>query len=71
VAALSLNGFGEGHRRQDGGEPPRQHQLLYPRWAQKEYMMVTMVTTPASSSALQEPPELPRAPSVNELLKQE
>jgi hypothetical protein len=44
VDAGGFNGFGEGHRRQDGGEPPRQPRLPHPRRAQEENIMVT---TPA------------------------
>jgi hypothetical protein len=44
VDARGLNGLGEGHRRQDGGEPPGQHRLARP-WRTKEEDI--MVTTPA------------------------
>jgi hypothetical protein len=30
VEACGLKGFGQRHRRQDGGEPPRQHRLACP-----------------------------------------
>jgi hypothetical protein len=30
--ARGFDGFGEGHGRQDGGEPPRQQRLPRPRW---------------------------------------
>jgi hypothetical protein len=44
-----LNGLGEGHRRQDGGEPPGQHRFARARIAQQEEVMRT---TPASTSFL-------------------
>jgi hypothetical protein len=34
--ARRLNGLGEGHRRQDGGEPPGQHRLARPWRTKKE-----------------------------------
>jgi hypothetical protein len=40
-----LNGLGEGHRRQNGGQPPRQPRRAHPRGAEQEDIMVT---TPAS-----------------------
>jgi hypothetical protein len=43
--ACRLNGFGQGHRRQDGGEPACQHQRARPRGAQQEEVMGR---TPAS-----------------------
>jgi hypothetical protein len=45
-----LHGLGEGHRRQDGGEPPGEHRLARPRGAEQEDVMVR---TPASASFLQ------------------
>jgi hypothetical protein len=47
--ARGLNRLGEGHRRQDGGEPPCQHRRARPRGAEQEDVMVK---TPASRSAL-------------------
>jgi hypothetical protein len=44
--ACGLNGFGQGHRRQDGGESPCQHRLASPRGAEQEDVVVT---TPASA----------------------
>ena len=38
--ARGLNGFGEGHGRQDGGEPPRQHRFTRPRRSQEKDVMV-------------------------------
>ena len=35
VDARGLNGLGEGHRRQDGGEPPGQHRRARPRGAEQ------------------------------------
>jgi hypothetical protein len=46
--ACSLKGFGQGHRRQDDGEPPCQHRLAR-LWGTKEEDVVGR--TPASSSA--------------------
>ena len=47
VDARGLNGLGEGHRRQHGGEPPGQHRLARPRRAEQEHIVVR---TPASAS---------------------
>jgi hypothetical protein len=38
--AGGLDGLGEGHRRQDGGEPPCQHRLARP-WGTKEEQIVS------------------------------
>jgi hypothetical protein len=35
MEARRLKGLGEGHRRQDGGEPPCQHRRARPRGARK------------------------------------
>jgi hypothetical protein len=43
-----LNGFGQGHPRHDGREPPGQHRLASPRGAEQEEIVVR---TPASHSA--------------------
>jgi hypothetical protein len=40
VDACRLNGFGQGHRRQDGGEPPGQHRRASPRGAEQEEIML-------------------------------
>src|SRR5512132_3461043 len=48
VDTRGLNRLGEGHRRQDGGEPPCQHRLARPRGAEQEQIMVR---TPASTLA--------------------
>jgi hypothetical protein len=40
VDTRRLNGLGEGHRRQDGGEAAGQHRLARPRGAEQEYIMV-------------------------------
>ena len=45
VDARGLDGLGEGHRRQDGGEPPCQHRLARPRRAEQQEVMGR---TPAS-----------------------
>jgi hypothetical protein len=44
--ARGLDGLGQGHRRQDGGEPPGQHRRARPRRAEQEGVVVT---TPTSS----------------------
>ena len=36
VDPRGLNGFGEGHGRQDSGVPPGQHRLVHPQTAEKE-----------------------------------
>jgi hypothetical protein len=46
VDRRGLNRLGEGHRRQDGGEPPGQHRRARPRGAEQEDVMVR---TPAST----------------------
>jgi hypothetical protein len=55
VDTRGLNGLGEGHRRQDGGELSRQYRRAHARGAEQEEIMVT---TPASGSALPELAEL-------------
>jgi hypothetical protein len=57
-----LNGFGEGHRRQDGGEPPSQHGDARPRGANEEDVGGT---TPASDFASPEPLGMSLAPLLN------
>jgi hypothetical protein len=47
-----FDGFGAHHRRQDGGEPPRQDRLTRSRGLEQEEVMVRM---PASSSASPKP----------------
>ena len=39
VDTRDLNGFGEGHRRQDGGEPPGQHRRARPRGTEEKDVM--------------------------------
>jgi hypothetical protein len=39
VNARGLNRFGEGHRRQDGGEPPCQHRRARPRGTEEKDVM--------------------------------
>jgi hypothetical protein len=48
-----LNGLGQGHRRQDGGEPPAQHGLARPGRAEEEDVVIK---TPASGSRSPPPP---------------
>ena len=55
VDADGLDGFGQAHRRQDGGEPPRQHRLPHPRRAEEEDVVGT---TPTSCSPLRPAPEM-------------
>jgi hypothetical protein len=40
--ARGVKGVDEAHRRQDGGESPRQHRCARPRRAEQEEMMSTM-----------------------------
>jgi hypothetical protein len=40
VDTRGLNRLGEGHRRQDGGQPPCQHRRARPRGAEQEQIMV-------------------------------
>ena len=51
--ARRLEGFGQGHRRQDRGESPPQHRRAGPRRAEEQHIMVT---TPASASGSPRPP---------------
>src|SRR5215510_56304 len=57
--ARRLDGFGQGHRRQDGGESPGQHGRAGPRGAEQEDVVRR---TPASRSAS---PELLWLPGAN------
>jgi hypothetical protein len=41
VNARGLNGFGQGHRRQEGGEPPGQPRLARSEWIQEQDVGVT------------------------------
>jgi hypothetical protein len=59
-----LNGRGEGHRRQDGGEPPGQPRRACPREAEQEEIMGR---TPASRCASPELLWLPLAKTVDPL----
>ena len=43
-----LNGLGEGHGRQDGGERPRQHRRPRPRWSQEQPIMLRMPGCPSA-----------------------
>jgi hypothetical protein len=52
VDTRGFNGFGEGHRRQDGGEATGQHRMASPRGAEHEDIVGR---TPASPSALRAP----------------
>jgi hypothetical protein len=54
VEARGLEGLGQAHRRQEGGEPPRQPRRARPRGAEHEEIMNR---TPASASLS---PQLPR-----------
>jgi hypothetical protein len=47
VDSRGVEGLGEGHRREDGGESAGSHRLPHPRWAEEEDVMVR---TPASAS---------------------
>jgi hypothetical protein len=48
MAARGLNGLGEGHCRQDGGQPPRQPRLPRPRIQPQDVVGRTPVSTPRS-----------------------
>jgi hypothetical protein len=52
MEAGGLEGFGERHRRQDGGEPPRQPRLPSPRGAEQEEVMVKIPASPAVSRVI-------------------
>jgi hypothetical protein len=45
VDACGLNGLGEGHRRQDGGEPPCQHRRARPRGAKEQVAWNTKISS--------------------------
>jgi hypothetical protein len=60
--ARGFDGLGEGHGRQDRGEPPRQHRLARPRRPQEQDVVVT---TPASHFASPVPLEMPMDPLLN------
>src|SRR5262245_10773328 len=60
--AGGLDGFGQGHCRQDGGESPGQHRLASPRGAEQEHIMGR---TPASHFASPMPLGMPIAPLLN------
>jgi hypothetical protein len=62
VDPRGLDGLGQRHGRQNGGQPPRQHGGARPRRADEEDVMVT---TPASRSASSELLVLPSANSVD------
>jgi hypothetical protein len=54
VGACGLNRLGEGHCREDGGQPPCQHRLARPGRSQEKDVMAR---TPASASASRPPGE--------------
>jgi hypothetical protein len=60
--ARGLNGSSQGHRRQDGGEPPCQQGRARPRGAEEEHIMVK---TPAYHFASPVPFRMPMAPLMN------
>jgi hypothetical protein len=39
VDTRGFNGLGQGHGRQNRGEPPGQHRLARPRWAEQQDIM--------------------------------
>jgi hypothetical protein len=49
VDTRGLNGLGEGHRREDGGEPPCQHRLADPRGADEEDVVGRTSASPSAS----------------------
>ena len=66
VDARDLDGFGERHRREDGGEPPCQHRLVRPGGAEQEHIMGR---TPAYHFALPRSLGMPMDPLLNLLVK--
>jgi hypothetical protein len=64
--ACGLNGFGQGHRRQDGGQSPGQHRLASPRRAEQEDVGIT---TPAYHFASPMSLRMPMDPLLNRLVK--
>ena len=64
--ARRLDGFAQGHRRQDGGESPRQHRLASPRGAEQEDVGNR---TPAYHFASPVPLGMPMDPLLNLLVK--
>jgi hypothetical protein len=66
VDARCLKGLGEGHRRQDSGEPPGQHRFARPRRSQKKQIMVR---TPAYHFASPVPLGMPMDPLMNLFVK--
>jgi hypothetical protein len=65
--AGGLDGLGEGHRRQDGGEPPGQHGLARPGRANEEDIMGR---TPAYRFASPMSLRMPTDSLLNLLVKQ-
>jgi hypothetical protein len=64
--ARGLNGLSQGHRRQEGGEPPGQHRLARPGRAKEEHIMGR---TPAYHFASPVPLGMPIDPRMNLLCK--
>jgi hypothetical protein len=48
VDTRGLNGLGEGHRRQNGSEAPRQHRLARPRRTKQKEVMVRRSASPSA-----------------------
>jgi hypothetical protein len=65
--ACGLNGFGQAHRRQDGGESPCQHRLARPRGAEQEQIIVR---TPTYHFASPMSLRMPMDPLLTLLVKQ-
>ena len=49
VDARRLQRVGQAHRRQNSGQPPRQHRLPHPGWAQQQNVMDTIPASPLPS----------------------
>jgi hypothetical protein len=67
VDAGGVEGFEQGRRRQDGGEPARQHRRARPRGAKEEQIMGR---TPAYHFASPMSLRMPMDPLLNLLVKQ-
>jgi hypothetical protein len=66
MEACRLDGFGQGHRRQDGGESPGQHRRAGPRGAEQEDVVRR---TPAYHFASPRSLRMPMDPLLNLLVK--
>jgi hypothetical protein len=51
--ARGLQRFGETHRWQNGGQPPRQHRFPDPRWAEEQQVVIRIAVPLSTLSPLQ------------------